>query len=446
MLLIFDKAGMAIIRKIRRLDRDEMTLHLMQTHFDGYGNLIRVIALSGDFCLARLKRTLVGMMRLYPQLMASIAGERKPYFTIEDEFLPPSIHIYPRTSDQSIHNAIDAELNQSLLPEKLLWRVSVVQAPSSNDWELILYLHHAIADGFSSYQFVHQFLLAYSKNSVDSSQSGVMQDFPQSAQDYYLPKHKGVSHWVNCARWIIDVFKEVAVNRAEPRPWLDHNQKHQTQSTKINFSQATFHALKRLARQEDIALHAVFTAAVMIAGKVLCKGEAVAVLSSTNTRSRLAAGATTGLAARYGSFMQSRKINEQTHFWTLAKSLSSHSQSFLAKGHDITASRFSLPAMKAHCKNPKAMPYHFQLANIGEIPLQTRYHHLYVREVIGGQNFNGANNILGINLLTFNQQVTLNLCYVKAQFSEAEITLFIDRLNNLLMALIAESTQSAQSM
>lgn len=163
----------------RELGVWETLCSLAHDQLSGTGIIFSATHLFGNIDLDLVTETFKLLYHRHPLLKSTInQNDDKLFFNIDNNVEPLQIDFLKRISDEQWKFIIEDELNKSFENSKCLWRLKFLYSENGdNNHELILIIHHSIADGLSCINLVHEFLTYYSKLSRNEDVNVIPLDF-----------------------------------------------------------------------------------------------------------------------------------------------------------------------------------------------------------------------------------------------------------------------------
>ena len=419
----------------RKLDHDELGMHLMQKHYDGSFNVLSAITVEGEFDTSRLRNIMGGFIDVMPQLLSTIDDEGQSFIEL------PAPHEWNmqeyRHDEMTLSEAFEKELNTGLKAEgEHLWRLSIFTDEDAKQSTLLFYFHHSIIDLYSVNRFFNEFLQAYADNCIDKEKLSLANGFPKPITDFLPKKNTGLRGLLTTLAYIFKVTRLTEFRKLTYKEASFNCSESSAKAYTLTIPPEVFTRFKTAAKKHGASLHGALCAAELYALKVLFdENEPVfGFLSSVNTRARLPEEALLGLCPRVGHSIQSTKIAKLDDFWKIAKDSGLAVRKDLEKGHDMAGGSILVPHIKGLIKHnkPSEPKWSLQIANGGELPIKAQYKDLKIVNVRYAQNFKSASNMLGSIITSLNGELTNTICFSAPQFSEMDIQVFADKFTDII--------------
>lgn len=269
----------------RALGYMETRMHLMHTLLRGSTQGVVALRVRGHLDPQRFVAAVEQVARAHELLRARIV-ERDGSFAFEcRRDAEANVRVLLRSSDDEWLRVVQGEVESPLDPSRALYRLTLLaDAPSSNDADIVLSVHHAIMDGSAVDNFLDQVLTAATNlGPVELAHHAL----PPPAEQM-LPKRMRLS-WADFCETQRSLGERLAVPRP---PYLAQApiEERRTKTAFVALEATQVAALERYAEARNCTFNALASVALVCAVQTASPQRKRVLLNSTFSLRRLCSG------------------------------------------------------------------------------------------------------------------------------------------------------------
>jgi NRPS condensation-like uncharacterized protein len=332
-------------------------------------------------------------------------------------------------------------MQQQFLIHKYLWRITVLSSLTQQKHELIFAFHHAIADGLSTTNFIHELLQTYTLLAAGNKVNlAPLPSLP--AVETMLSKKNNWESFVNEKEKInnslVDMWEFADFKPIHERRMCNIYQKLTSQQLIV---------LRQKCRAENTTINAALSAALLLA----IQRQKATILNTTlhtpvNLREHCSPKLTDDHIGCYISMVTTvhQAIEQNTPFWQLARNYRSQLLENFSKigfyPDDFNLNNFSIVDLMNLFDMPgsskrKHFSGGFGITNIGEVNLSLSYGSLQLHDFMFCTNHVMGEYILFLHVVTMNGNISFCFSYAEpllsTDWAEAIVNEFIKIIKSI---------------